>query len=236
MKYLFNKEISSPIHNHEQKGKLNHKLHEREIADFIKDNVHQNNDKPALLRTKLNLKFPSLSIDYAYSANLLYRIKQEMFGDPSKDAQNLVGLCREAEIQFPNFYFKSKTNPLPENRFSGIFISTPTMRTEYKKYNNLLIIDTTFGTNRFKLPLMLGTMVNNMGRTVLAFFALVASETIDEFNWVFTCFMECFEVAPANVMTDECQSFAAAIKNKLKDSEHFICGWHKENTIKKKYE
>ena len=159
-----------------------HKLYEKEIKVYIKENIHENNDKPALLRDKLNLKFPTLSIDHADSVNLLYKVKQDVFGDPSKDAQNLLELCKEAQLQFPNFYYQSNVSPPPESRFSSIFISKPTMRTEYQKYKNLLMIDTTFGTNRFKLLHMLGTMVNNMGRNILAFFALISSETIEEFE------------------------------------------------------
>jgi len=124
MKYLFNKEFNSPIHNHEQKGKLNHKLHEKEIADFIKGNVHQNNDKPDLLRTKLNLKFPSLSIDYAYSANLLCHIKQEMFGIPAKVLRILLDYVEEQKNNSPIFISKVKTNSLPEFIFRNIHFYT----------------------------------------------------------------------------------------------------------------
>ena len=81
------------------------------------------------------------------------------------------------------------------------------MRNQYSYNNNLLILDTTFGTNRFKMPLMVGTLVNNMGRIMLCFFALVAEETSVQFQWTFEKFRECFGEPSKNIMTDECPCY-----------------------------
>jgi len=230
-KFIFNSVKSLHSHNHPEDSKSKYKLQEKEINEFIKDNVVEKNDGPAKIQEKLNLKFPNIQIHYDASANLLYKVKQEAFGEATMDAENLRELCAEISKKFPEFYYKLEINK--DDRLSSIFIATPGMIKQYPKYKNLLIIDTTFGTNRFKLPLMLGTMINSLGKTVLAFFALVSSETIEHFQWVFSCFLECFGTPPDNVMTDECSSFAEAIKNKFNTSEHFICGFHKSNTIRR---
>jgi len=81
------------------------------------------------------------------------------------------------------------------------------------------------------MPLMVGGLVNNMGRTVLCFFALVSDETTLSFQFVFDCFLECFGTPPKNIITDECKSFNSAIKIKFPGSTHFICSWHKMNNI-----
>ena len=107
------------------------------------------------------------------------------------------------------------------------------MREQYKTFKNLLIIDTTFGTNRFRLPLMFGVIVSNMGRSIVAFWALTSSETQEEFEWVFKSFKECFLDHPENILTDECASFKAAIKSNFGNTNHYICGWHKSNSIRR---
>jgi len=170
-----------------------------------------------------------MSLSYQDSANFLYQIKEESFGDPELDAENLKSLCEDIVLHFPEFCIEFKTNH--QNKLSSLFFATPGMKDQYSHYNNLLILDTTFGTNRFKMPLMVGTLVNNMGRTVLCFFALVAEETSIQFQWVFEKFKESFGQSPKNIITDECGSFQSAISAKFPESEHFICSWHKMNNI-----
>jgi len=230
-KLVWNETKSNPEHNHPADTTKSYKLREGEIKAFVKETIVKKKDKPSIIKEKLNLKFPDINIDYDASANILYKVKQDIFGDVNMDAQNLKELCEALSQKFPDFYFKILQKE--DNKLSAIFIATPGMRLQYQKYKNLFLVDTTFGTNRFKLPLMLGTMVNGMGRTILAFFALVSSETIENFEWVFASFVDCFGSQPDNVMTDECPSFAEAIKRRFPASEHSICGFHKANTIKR---
>jgi len=166
---------------------------------------------------------------YQDSANLLYKVKEDIFGNPGLDASNLKILCEEISQRFSTFYFKFKGDI--DNKFCSLFFATAGMKEEYKHNYNLLILDTTFGTNRFKMPLMVESLVNNMGQTVICFFALISEETTLQFQWVFDCFMECFLVPPINIITDECRSFQSAIKIKFPDSEHFLCSWYKTNNI-----
>jgi len=127
------------------------------------------------MKERLEIKFPGLDIDYTNTANTLYKLKNEVFGAAGLDAQNLLELCGELKKEFPDFFYKHKISS--DNRLSALFFSTPAMRSQYQRYKNVLILDTTFGTNRFKLPLMFGTMINNMGRTIIAFISLISSET-----------------------------------------------------------
>ena len=154
------------IHNHLENNKVKTRLHEKEISEFVKEIIVEKNDGPASTQEKLSLKFPSLEFDYVGSANILYKAKQEVFGCPDRDAQNLLELCEAAKKEFPNFYYNFKLKE-PEKILSSIFLATPAMRTQYQKFKNLLILDTTFGTNRFKLPFMIGALVNEMGRTII---------------------------------------------------------------------
>jgi len=141
------------------------KLLKSEICQFINKEVQNEDNKPSDIKEKLNLKF-TIEVNYASSANLLYKAKLNQFGTASSDANKLRILCEEARKKFPSFFYKFKA---PNNILKSLFFSTPSMRDQYKSYNNLLIIDTTFGTNRFNLPLMVGVIVNSMGRSNVAF-------------------------------------------------------------------
>jgi len=116
------------------------------------------------MQEKIKLKF-GFDVDYKYSANMVYKVIKETFGEPTQDAHNLELLCQDIKKNFTEFYFKSQFDK--ENKLQSIFFSTPSMRKQYDKYSNLLIIDTTFKTNRFHMPLMIGALVNNMGGRLL---------------------------------------------------------------------
>jgi len=108
--------------------------------------------------------------------NLLSKIKSET----SNDAENLRKLCFEASQKFEDFFARFKVSN--QSKLEAIFFSTPSMRRKNEKYKNLLIIDTTFGTNRFRMPMMIGAVVNNEGRTVIVFVALIQGETTADFE------------------------------------------------------
>ena len=63
-KFLFNQDFGTAEHNHCEEKKTKIKLHEKEISDFVKKEVIEKGDKPALLQEKLNLKFRDIQIIY----------------------------------------------------------------------------------------------------------------------------------------------------------------------------
>ena len=60
------------------------------------------------------------------------------------------------------------------------------MRLSYQRYSDVVILDTTFKTNRFGLPLVLMAGINNEGRNQIFALALVSSESIEDFSWILT--------------------------------------------------
>jgi len=94
----------------------------------------------------VELKF-DVNLKYSSSANMLYKEEREKFGDPSQDAENLRTLCTEIKKAFPDFFNKIQSSF--KNSLQSLFFSTSAMRTQYQKYKHLVILDTTFGTNRF---------------------------------------------------------------------------------------
>jgi len=228
--FSFNDKYSENNHNHQKDETLKSKVFKKQAEELMKKTLHEEDLTPSDFRKKFEDKF-GLPLDYQDSANLLYKVKDEVFGDPSKDAQNLISLCKGLSDEFEEFFFRYEVDN--KQQLKSLFFATPTMREQFKVYSNLLIMDTTFGTNRFHMPLMFGAVVNGLGRTIISFVALTTQETIEQFSWIFTCFRNCFESEPLNIITDECKSFESAIKTKFPTSNHFVCGWHKSSNIRK---
>jgi len=107
--YQFNEEKSCSTHNHPEDNKVKVKVYNKEISKFIEETVIEKNNKPADIQEKLNIKFPNLNIQYSASANRLYKVKQQVFGNAGQDANNLLELCFEIKKQFPDFYYTVKS-------------------------------------------------------------------------------------------------------------------------------
>ena len=77
--------------------------------------------------------------------------------------------------------------------------------------DNVLLFDTTWGTNRQGFKLGCFITIASTGQTEVVALALLASETKDMFEWAFRCFAKVFKVAPRSIFTDGDQQIANAI-------------------------
>ena len=62
----------------------------------------------------------------------------------------------------------------------------------YNKYGDLVILDTTYKTNRLGIPLVFINGVNNNGKTIQFGFGLIIEETIESYDWLFEQFRKKF--------------------------------------------
>jgi len=202
----------------------------QDVKKFVKNEIWEKNLKPSQVKEKIKNRF-EFEPDYQFCANLTYGVQNEIFGEASKDAYNLKVFSERLRKKFPEFFYKDKAI---DKTLKSLFFSTPGMQNLYENYNNLLILDSTFGTNRFSMPFVVGCIVNNEGRTLIAFFALLSQETAEEYEWCLEAFLECFKnKQPDNIITDECPSIKKAVQKKFSESNHYLCAWHKSSNIKK---
>ena len=118
---------------------------------------------------KIKDKF-GIELAYKQISNLCSKQRVKKFGDPSEDANSLKDLCMKILGNVSGFYFNYKIND--KQVLKSLFFSTKSMHEGFKLYNNLLIMDTIFSANRFRMPLLPGTVVDNEGKTMLTFFSL----------------------------------------------------------------
>jgi len=70
-----------------------------------------------------------------------------------------------------------------EGHLEALIFATFDMLQFYKIYGVLIILDTTFGLNRFNMPLLTIAGVKNDGKTIILGFALVLNETFEYKLW-----------------------------------------------------
>ena len=99
----------------------------------------------------------------------------------------------------------------------------------YSRFSDVVVFDNTYRTNRFDLPFGIFTGVNNYGQSVCFAGALMKSETIEYFVWLFNSFLELVNYhAPNVLLTDNDSAIGSAFSVTFKNFEtkHRLCQWH----------
>ena len=137
------------------------------------------------------------------------KVKDKLFGQQSEDANNLKNILNNsASIGIISDYLLNENNKL-----RNLVFTTEYMRKLYESFNDVVLVDTTFGTNRFKMPLLVISGINNEGQNILFGFSLLENETRETFNWVFEKFFrEIMKFPPRFIITDGCKSMIQSIK------------------------
>ncbi|CAL8090482.1 unnamed protein product [Prunus armeniaca] len=124
-----------------------------------------------------------------------------------------------------SFYFKIEGDS--NDRLTRCFWADATSRRAYRFYGDVVVLDTTFNTNRYGLPFapMLG--VNNHGQTIVLACAFLSKETTESFIWMFEEFKKAMPSGePKMIITDQDAAMARAIFEVFPTTFHRLCIWH----------
>ncbi|KAJ1691977.1 hypothetical protein LUZ63_016132 [Rhynchospora breviuscula] len=110
-----------------------------------------------------------------------------------------------------------------------------TMRVAYGRFGEVVIFDTTFGTNNEKWALGTFVGLNNFREIVIFGAALMCDQTTESFAWVFTKFVEANGgKKPITMFTDQDMAIGNALKQVLPNTKHGLCVWHIMKNAQKK--
>ncbi|RYR42945.1 hypothetical protein Ahy_A08g039375 [Arachis hypogaea] len=133
-----------------------------------------------------------------------------------------LGFSEKDEIN-PNFFYAIDVDD--SNKFRRALWVDARCRISYEYYGDVVSFDTTYRRNRHGLPFASFVGVNHHGKSTLLGCALLRSEEIPSFEWVFTQWVRCVETAPRGIITDQCKAMAGAIRKVLPDT---IYRWYGE--------
>ncbi|XP_057756376.1 protein FAR1-RELATED SEQUENCE 5-like [Arachis stenosperma] len=194
-------------HSHPCSAEKDVHYHEyRELTMHAKC-VITDNDEAGIRPNKTYL---ALANEVSGSANL---------GFLEKDVRNYITRnlrCSDDNEDFQgmmNYFVRMKEiNP---NFFYAIDVD------DANKFRSALWVDARHG-----LPFASFVGVNYHGKSTLLGCALLGSEEIPSFEWVFTQWVRCVGSAPREIITDQCKAMTGAIGNVLPDTVHRWCIWH----------
>lgn len=151
-----------------------------------------------------------------------------------KDMALTVEYFQRRQAESPTFYYARQVDAAT-NEVEALFWVDGRTRSLYPKYKDCVFFDTTFCTNRYNMPFAPIVGVNNHLQTVVLGCALIPNEQIETFKWVFQQWLLAMDnVPPDNIMTDQDQAMANAIKELFPLSVHRCCFWHVKRKAREK--
>ncbi len=174
-------------------------------------------------------------LSYKKCATLHYSVNTNIFGPANKDATNLNKLLNLMKSHDPDSLCEALTKKQEDGteKLVNFVISTQNMKKLYQVFNDVVLIDSTYKTNRFRMPLLLVAGVSEESKTFLLGFAALNSEEEDNVQWALKRIFQFLQKTPTIICTDSCPTLKKVLNSVSPQSIHLLCGWHvNQNIIK----
>ncbi|XBJ23490.1 hypothetical protein VPH35_001621 [Triticum aestivum] len=114
-----------------------------------------------------------------------------------------------------------------DGRLRNVFWADARSRAAYESYWDAITFDTTYLTNKYKMPFAPFVGVNHHGESVLLGCGLLSNEDTETFVWLFKSWLCCMSYKPPNaIITDQCKAMQNAIEEVFPQTRHRWCIWH----------
>ena len=79
---------------------------------------------------------------------------------------------------------------------------SPVQRDLFSKYNDIVILDSTYDTNRFQMMLCIITVIDNNFRTRIIACAIIEDETLETYQWILDNILTEIGISSGVIYTD----------------------------------
>ncbi|TYJ00181.1 hypothetical protein E1A91_A13G069800v1 [Gossypium mustelinum] len=142
------------------------------------------------------------------------------------DIQLLLDYLRQMQAENSNFFFAVQGDE-DQALTSNVFWADPKSRMNYTYFGDTVTFDTTYRSNRYRLPFAPFTGVNHHGQPVLFGCAFLINESEASFVWLFkTWLMAMSGRPPVSITTDHDAVIRSAIMQVFPETRHCFCKWH----------
>ncbi|XP_042952293.1 protein FAR1-RELATED SEQUENCE 5-like [Carya illinoinensis] len=99
-------------------------------------------------------------------------------------------------------------------------------RPSYEYFSDVIMFDTMYMTNRYRMQFAPFVGVNHHGQSMLLGAGLISSEDIETFVWLFEKWLKCMNnCAPKAIITDQDRTMKSAIAKVFPCARHRFCLW-----------
>lgn len=160
--------------------------------------------------------------------NMRYRVDIERLNGRTPIQALISSIPREG-----NWYIKYQIH---ENRHvSAVFLSHWSSIQNLRKNSYILMIDSTYRTNRYNMPLFNIIGLTPQGGTFYIAFGFICGERESSFSYILKCLADLYTFlelqSPAAVVTDKDEALIKAVRNIWPSSAALLCVWHINKNI-----
>ena len=126
-------------------------------------------------------------------------------------------------------FYRHKTDE--NGHISHLFMAHPKSLKLFKQYHDILLLDCTNRTNRYKMPLLNIGGSTGMNTTIQLALVFMKSETESDYVWALLALREIFgeedpSVYPRVIVTDKERALISASHNVFPQISLILCRWH----------
>ncbi|CAB4478770.1 unnamed protein product [Rhizophagus irregularis] len=228
-------------HNHQMVDEYHRFFmsNERNIPDDVKQRIallrRAGVDVPTI-RAILKEEFGDC-VTWVYNDiyNFIYQLEGSGSEKKEFDAEEFIKVLEQFKYDNDEFFYYIDINNNTQ-RLERVIWMFPEQRINYSRFNDIVVFDNTYKTNRFQMPSGIFTGVNNYGHSICFASVLMIDETEDNFIWVFTKFLEMVnQHAPLVILTDDDRAMANAYSKVLRPlgTKYRLCQWHLMKNVMK---
>ncbi|XP_048429694.1 protein FAR1-RELATED SEQUENCE 5-like [Pyrus x bretschneideri] len=141
------------------------------------------------------------------------------------DIQMLLDYLRQMQADNQNFFYAVQGDG--DKSMGNVIWADPKARINYSYFGDTVTFDTTYRSNRYRLPFAPFTGVNHHGQPILFGCAFLINESEASFVWLFkTWLMAMSGRPPVSITTDHDPVIQSAIKQVFPQTRHRFCKWH----------
>ncbi|XP_022730590.1 protein FAR1-RELATED SEQUENCE 4-like isoform X1 [Durio zibethinus] len=209
-------------HNHELLPAQAHFFRSHRNVDPFKNDVGRRRKNLAAV-SKLFSAYKNVDFLEGYMRNK--HDKGRRLALEEGDAQVLLELFMHMQEENPKFFYAVDLNE--EHQLRNVFWVDAKGMEDFSKFDDVVSFDSTYFTNKYKIPLVLFIGVNHHIQPTLFGCALIADETVYTFLWLMqTWFIAMGERAPRVMLTDQNNAIKAAVASVFPSTRHCFCLWH----------
>ncbi|KAM7518054.1 hypothetical protein LguiB_017016 [Lonicera macranthoides] len=141
--------------------------------------------------------------------------------------QFVFDYLKQMQAEDPGFFFAIQGDFFDNNTSGNIFWADATSRMNYTYFGDTVTFDTTYRTNRYRVPFAPFTGLNHHGEPVLFGCALLLNESESSFVWLFQTWLSAMsDHHPISITTDQDRIIRSAVAQVFTGTRHRFCKWN----------
>jgi hypothetical protein len=131
--------------------------------------------------------------------------------------------------------FWSRIQIAPDGRVTAVLFAHPGSLDYLRAYPELLLLDCTYKTNKYDMPLLDMIGVDAAQRSFCIAFAFLSGETEEDYTWAFeqlrSLYEQCSISLPSVILTDRCLAAINAASGLNPSATTLLCLWHANKAV-----